>query len=66
MILTRARQGMIIFVPRGAAVDPTRPPAYYDQTYEFLRNCGLQDLGQAAQAHIPDLRCVVPAALARR
>jgi hypothetical protein len=44
VILTRARQGMIIFVPRGAAEDATRVPAYYDQTYQFLRNCGLREL----------------------
>ena len=44
VILTRARQGMIIFVSKGAQEDPTRPPAYYDQTYEFLKKCGLRDL----------------------
>jgi len=41
VILTRARQGMIIFVPKGAPDDPTRPPAFYDETFEFLRACGL-------------------------
>ena len=41
VILTRARQGMIIFVPRGAAEDPTRPPEFYDQTFAFLQRCGL-------------------------
>jgi schlafen family protein len=41
VILTRARQGMIIFVPSGSVEDPTRPPAFYDQTFEFLRDCGL-------------------------
>jgi DUF2075 family protein len=51
VILTRARQGMIVFVPKGAAEDPTRPPAYYDQTYEFLKKCGLRDwLSSAAGA----------------
>jgi DUF2075 family protein len=43
VILTRARQGMIVFVPKGAAEDATRLPAYYDQTYEFLKKCGLRD-----------------------
>ena len=29
VILTRARQGMIIFVPQGSLDDPTRPPTFY-------------------------------------
>jgi hypothetical protein len=44
VILTRARQGMVIFVPRGSTEDPSRPPEYYDQTYEYLKSCGLRDL----------------------
>lgn len=44
VILTRARQGMIIFVPEGNVSDPTRPPSYYDETYAFLKACGLKDL----------------------
>lgn len=44
VILTRARQGMVIFVPKGDADDPTRPPGFYDATYAFLKACGLQDL----------------------
>lgn len=44
VVLTRARQGMIIFVPEGEALDPTRPPSYYDETYAFLKACGLKDL----------------------
>jgi hypothetical protein len=46
VILTRARQGMIIFVPHGEVEDPTRLPVYYDQTYAFLKMCGLRDLVQ--------------------
>jgi len=45
VILTRARQGMIIFVPWGSVEDPTRPPVFYDQTFEFLHTCGLRVLG---------------------
>ena len=44
VLLTRARQGMIIFVPNGNPTDPTRTPAFYDQTYEFLRECGIPEL----------------------
>lgn len=44
VILTRARQGMVIFIPLGNQEDLTRSPAYYNQTFEFLRNCGLECL----------------------
>jgi hypothetical protein len=44
VILTRARQGMILFVPKGDALDHTRPPAFYDGTFDYLRSCGLPTL----------------------
>lgn len=37
VLLTRARQGMVIFVPEGDDNDTTRLKEYYDQTYNFLR-----------------------------
>ena len=44
VILARARQGMVIFVPQGDAEDPTRPPAFYDGIFDFLRACGLPEI----------------------
>lgn len=41
VLLTRARQGMAIFVPTGNASDPTRPPEYYDETFDYLAGLGL-------------------------
>jgi hypothetical protein len=41
VLLTRARQGMVIVVPEGATDDPTRKADYYDGTFEFLRQVGL-------------------------
>ena len=41
VLLTRARQGMIIFVPTGDKSDPTRTPAYYDPTFEYLADIGI-------------------------
>jgi hypothetical protein len=41
VILTRARQGMTLFVPNGDASDPTRPQCFYDGTFEYLRSCGI-------------------------
>jgi hypothetical protein len=41
VILTRARQGMILFIPKGDVSDGTRVPSFYDGTFEYLCNCGL-------------------------
>jgi DUF2075 family protein len=40
VLLTRARQGMVIVVPQGDRHDPTRSPAFYDPTYDYLRSIG--------------------------
>ena len=45
VILTRARQGMVLFVPKGDASDRTRTPSFYDETFEYLRSCGIPPLG---------------------
>lgn len=42
VLLTRARQGMAIFIPPGDSSDPTRKPSYYDPTFNYLRDLGLQ------------------------
>lgn len=44
VLLTRARQGTIIFVPPGIRDDPTCPPSYFNETYEFLTLCGIPEL----------------------
>jgi DUF2075 family protein len=41
VLLTRARQGMVLFVPKGEASDRTRPSYFYDGTFEYLRACGI-------------------------
>jgi hypothetical protein len=40
VLLTRARQGMVIYVPEGDATDATRHPDYYNGTAEFLLSIG--------------------------
>jgi hypothetical protein len=42
VLLTRARQGMVIVVPQGDKEDPTRMPEFYDPTYEYLQGVGFQ------------------------
>jgi hypothetical protein len=44
VLLTRARQGMVIFVPEGSSEDVTRRPEFYDSTFAFLRNLGISVL----------------------
>ena len=41
VLLTRARQGMVVFVPPGDANDPTRSPSYYNATFEYLADLGI-------------------------
>ena len=41
VLLTRARQGMVIVIPNGDPEDATRDPAYYDATFNYLRDIGL-------------------------
>ena len=40
VLLTRARQGMVILVPSGDSNDPTRSPAFYDSTFDYLSSIG--------------------------
>jgi hypothetical protein len=40
VLLTRARTGVVIFVPRGSNSDSTHSPAGFNATAEFLRRCG--------------------------
>lgn len=44
VLLTRARQGMVLFVPTGNDNDHTRPSKYYDSTYEYLRDLGIREI----------------------
>ena len=44
VLLTRARQGMVIVVPFGDADDPTRNPQFYDSTFEYLKKIGFEIL----------------------
>lgn len=44
VLLTRARQGMIICVPKGNIDDHTRQPEFYDSTYEYLKSIGLEEI----------------------
>lgn len=44
VLLTRARQGMVIVIPAGDPEDPTRSPAFYDPTYRYLQEIGIPEI----------------------
>jgi hypothetical protein len=44
VLLTRARAGMVIFVPQGDSSDRTRDPAQFDEIYSCLKRSGCLEL----------------------
>ena len=44
VLLTRARQGMVIVVPQGESADPTRSAEFYDSTFAYLSGLGIPRL----------------------
>ena len=52
VLLTRARQGMVICIPEGNGrttpegfpEDPTRQPSFYDSTYEYFKRLGINEI----------------------
>lgn len=49
VLLTRARQGMVIYVPLGDQADPTRSPDHYDAIANYLEECGISKLEDMEQ-----------------
>ena len=44
VLLTRARQGMVIVVPEGSREDPSRAPSFYDPAHQLLAEIGVPAL----------------------
>lgn len=44
VLLTRARQGMVIFIPQGDDADHTRIKRHYNSTYNYLAEVGIAEL----------------------
>ncbi|UTJ05095.1 DUF2075 domain-containing protein [Arcobacter roscoffensis] len=44
VLLTRARQGMIIFIPYGSIDDKTRLPEFYDETFNYIKRIGIEEI----------------------
>ena len=41
VLLTRARRGLVIWIPQGDIADETRLPSHFDSTADYLVRCGL-------------------------
>lgn len=44
VLLTRAREGLIVWVPEGDPNDQTRLPEFYDPIFQYLKSCGLSEI----------------------
>jgi hypothetical protein len=44
VLLTRARQGLIIYIPSGDDLDHTRPKELYNTTFEYFLSCGIASI----------------------
>ncbi|MBR4213657.1 MAG: DUF2075 domain-containing protein [Bacteroidales bacterium] len=44
VLLTRARQGMVICIPKGDSTDATRLPEFYDATYRYFKRLGVETI----------------------
>ena len=47
VLLTRARKGMVIYIPKiGDYEDPFGVSQYYESTYRYLKSCGIKDIDE--------------------
>ena len=44
VLLSRARQGMVIFIPEGDSQDHTRVPEFYNSTFNYLKELGIKSI----------------------
>ncbi len=50
VLLTRARKGMIIYIPKaGDYEDKYNVSQYFDSTYEYLKSCGIKDIDEVRE-----------------
>lgn len=52
VLLSRAREGLVIWVPQGHVDDPTRLPIEFDDVAAFLVRCGAQPLSIVPEATV--------------
>lgn len=51
VLLTRARKGIVIYVPKpNDYEDSYGVKKFFDSTYEYLKSCGIKDIGEVDNA----------------
>lgn len=54
VLLTRARQGIVLYIPQGDSDDPTRDPSEFDATANFLISCGARLVSHLPSFNLPE------------
>lgn len=44
VLLTRARQGIVIYIPKGSKEDPTTSNTMYDSTFNYFKEIGIEEI----------------------
>jgi hypothetical protein len=55
VLLTRAREGIVIWVPQGDMHDATRDPAWLDSTANYLHRCGAMSIDESAERTVASI-----------
>jgi len=50
VLMTRSRDGMVIWIPEGQTDDPTTTPQEFAETADFLRKCGARSIDESVQS----------------
>ena len=59
VLLTRARKGIVIYIPKsGDYPDPYGVAKFFDSTYEYLKSCGIKDLDDSNSAFVKKVAAV--------
>ena len=60
VLLTRARKGLVIYIPKATDFeDPYNVSQYYDSTYEYLKSCGIMDLEESRSEFLKTKNAVI-------
>ena len=60
VLLTRARKGIAIYIPKSSDYEDIYGVSkYYDSTYEYLKSCGIKDIDEYSSIFVKEKNAVV-------